>query len=126
MALQSRIDTRPVDGFAKAIAARDFDGLAWCLHPDVRFRALTPHHTFGLFGSDSAIATFEGWLNDVYHVELVSSEVAPIGDRVRVSYRFNVLAEEGWMVMEQQAYCAIEDGLVTDISLVCSGRRPGV
>jgi hypothetical protein len=124
MALQSRIDTRPVEGFAEAIAAQDLESLAWCLHPDVRFRALTPNHTFGHFGSDSAIATIQGWFADVSILELVGSGIEPIGDRVRVSFRFRLFADGLWSVMEQQAFCTIDEGVVTDISLICSGRRP--
>lgn len=124
MALQSRTDTRPVEGFADAIAAQDLESLAWCLHPEVRFRALTPNHTFGHFGSDSAIATIQGWFDDVSILELVASEIEPIGDRVRLSYRFRLFADGIWSVMEQQAYCAIDEGVVTDVSLVSSGRRP--
>jgi hypothetical protein len=124
MALQLHVDTRPVEGFAEAIAAQDLESLAWCLHPDVRFRALTPNHTFGHFGSDSAITTIQGWFDDVSILELVSSEVEPVGDRVRVAYRFRVLADGVWSVIEQQAFCTIDEGVVTDVSLVCSGRRP--
>ena len=124
MALQSRIDTRPVEGFAEAIAAQDLESLAWCLHPDVRFRALTPNHTFGHFGSDSAIATIQGWFDNVSILELIGSGIEPIGDRVRVSFRFRLFADGIWSVMEQQAFCTIDEGVVTDISLICSGRLP--
>ena len=123
MALQLHVDTRPVEGFAQAIAAQDLESLAWCLHPEVRFRALTPNHTFGHFGSDSAIATIQAWFDDASVLELVSSEIEPIGDLVRVSYRFRIFADGLWSIEEQHAYCVIDEDVVTDVSLVCSGRR---
>jgi hypothetical protein len=41
-----------------------------------------------------------------------------------MSYRFRVLNGDGWHLVEQQAYCTVADGKITDLSVVCSGFRP--
>jgi hypothetical protein len=124
MSVQAQGETSPVHGFAEAIAAQEFDSLARYFHPKVRFRALTPNSTFGHVGSESAIATVKNWFGDASEIRLVSSEIEPVSNRVRLAYRFRVFEDNAWNVVEQQAYCTVSDGLVTDISIVCSGFCP--
>ena len=117
-------DLEVIAGFVPAIAAQDFDGLANQFHPRIRFRALTPNSTFGLFGSTAASDTLRDWFGDATVLELLASEAAPVVDRVRLSYRFRVQEAGIWKIVEQQAMCVVDDGLITDISIVCSGFRP--
>jgi hypothetical protein len=125
MTVQTYPNTRSVDVLIEAIAARDFNALAGCFHPEVRFRALTPNNTFGHFGAVSAVATVKGWYGDASIIELVSKEIEPIGsERIRLGYRLRVLKDHTWKVVEQQGYCTLGNGLVADISLVCSGFQP--
>lgn len=112
------------EGFVEALANRDYVAIAASMTDDVRFRALTPNHTFGHFGSMSAIETIRGWVDECTEFQLLESDVEPIGDRFRLRYRFRLQDADGWHVMEQHAYCAIADHRISDISIVCSGFRP--
>jgi hypothetical protein len=119
-----RVQTDQVASLAATIARQDFAGLADHVHPRVRFRALTPNNTFGLFGASAATETMQNWFGDASTIEVQADETEPIVDRVRLSYRFKLQEDGVWKVVEQQAMCQVEDGLITDISIVCSGFRP--
>jgi hypothetical protein len=112
------------DTFVEALANRDYAALADCLTDNVRFRALTPNHTFGHFGALSAVETIRDWVDECTEFQLLESDVAPIGDRFRLRYRFRLQDADGWHLMEQHAYCAIANQRISDISIVCSGYRP--
>ena len=110
--------------FAECMAARDFAGIEACLDPGVRFRALTPNHTWGHFGAASAINTIQNWFEDVDFGELIDVRAEPVGDRVRVGYRLRLHNHNGWHVMEQQAFCVMSDDRIADISIICNGNQP--
>jgi hypothetical protein len=111
--------------FVTAIAHRAWSELATYLDDAVEFRGLT---TKGLFSADdrasaaSHVQTWFGWLDQL---TLLSSEVQPMHDRLHISYRFRAHKDQ-WYLIEQQAYCSIEDGQIKQIYLVCSGFRPEV
>ena len=107
-----------------AIGARDFEEIGRCLAPSVRFRALVPER---VREHDNAVDTVERlqlWWSDADVFELVSSHVEELADRVALSYRIRCLEEGEWFLVEQQGYAVVEDGVVKDLSLVCSGFRP--
>lgn len=113
-----------VERFAECIAARDLPGIASCLAPGVRFRALTPNHTWAHFGVASAINTIQNWFEDVDAGELVDVDAQQVGDKIRVGYRLRLHDHEGWHQMEQQAFCVVTDDRISDISIICSGNQP--
>src|SRR3972149_2898589 len=55
----------------------------------------------------------------------LSSEIQPMHDRLHISYRFRAHKDQ-WYLIEQQAYCSVQDGQIKQIDLVCSGFRPEV
>ncbi len=55
--------------------------------PDVRFRELTPNHTWGMYGAPWAIETMRGWFGEQDDVTFLESEAGLIGARVSLSYR---------------------------------------
>ena len=111
--------------FVDAIAHRAWDELATCLDDAVQFRGLTVK---GLFSADDRasaaghVRTWFGWLDQL---ALLSSEVQPMQDRLHISYRFRAHKDQ-WYLIEQQAYCAVEDGRIKHIDIVCSGFLPEV
>jgi hypothetical protein len=111
--------------FVNAIAHRAWDELATYLDDAVQFRGLTGK---GLFSADDRasatghVKTWFGWLDQL---ALLSSEVQPMHDRLHISYRFRAHKDQ-WYLIEQQAYCLVEDGQIKQIYLVCSGFRPEV
>jgi hypothetical protein len=111
--------------FVDAIAHRTWDELATCLDDAVQFRGLTVK---GLFSADdrasaaSHVRTWFGWLDQL---ALLSSEVQPMHDRLHISYRFRAHKDQ-WYLIEQQAYCSVQDGQIKQIDIVCSGFLPEV
>src|SRR5437667_5623812 len=88
--------------FVAAIAARDFDGIAATLSPDVRFRFLVPRGPAELRGAAEAAAQFRQWFGDTDVIEVQSVDVEPLPDRTSARYRFLVHEGEQWEVVEQQ------------------------
>ena len=111
--------------FVDAIAHQAWDELATCLDDAVQFRGLTGK---GLFSADDRasaaghLRTWFGWLDQL---ALISSEVQPLQDRLHISYRFRAHKDQ-WYLIEQQAYCSVQDGRIKHIDIVCSGFRPEV
>jgi hypothetical protein len=126
MAAQTLTPATALNGFAELVAAQDFDALGELFTPKVRFRALTPKSTYGMFGRDCAVSTYTLWFGYSPTVDLISSEVEPVGDRIRLAYRVRAfdIEENVWCIVEQLAYCRLRDGLISDISIVCSGFLP--
>jgi hypothetical protein len=111
--------------FIAAIAHRAWDELATCLDDAVQFRGLTAK---GLFSADdrmSAANHVQKWFGWLDQLALLSSEIQPMHDRLHMSYRFRAHKDQ-WYLIEQQAYCSVQDGQIKQIDLVCSGFRPEV
>src|SRR6478752_4349592 len=62
--------------FVDALGRRDFEAMAGCLAPDVRFRALLPPRDVDVVGPDATIAEFRRWFGDESEaLELVDATV---------------------------------------------------
>jgi SnoaL-like domain len=108
-----------------AVAERDFGRLADTLAPDVRMRALTPSGPVELSGAEPAAARFAFWFGESNGLELVDSGSDEVGDRLHVSYRLRVKRPgDPWKVIEQHLFCALDEGRITALDLLCSGFRP--
>lgn len=108
-----------------ALAERDFDGLAGALAPEVRMRALLPPGLVELSGADAAGAKFVSWFGEAEEFELVRSDSDEVGDRLHVSYRLRVKRPgDPWKIVEQHLLCALDEGRISALDLVCSGFRP--
>ena len=113
---------------AKLVAAlteRDFGRLAGTLAPDVRMRALIPRGPVELSGAEPAAARFASWFGESDELELVHAGSDEVGDRLHVFYRLRVKKPgDPWKVIEQHLFCALDEGRITALDLVCSGFRP--
>lgn len=117
--------TDPGATLVAALAERDFDRLAGMLAPDVRMRALIPPGPVELSGAEPAAARFASWFGDSDGLELVRSGSDQIGDRLHVFYRLRVKRPgDTWKIIEQHLFCALDEGRITVLDLVCSGFRP--
>jgi hypothetical protein len=112
--------------FAKALAAKDFDGVRALLHPEVDFRGLTPSRDWVASDPDAVIGTvLRQWFEDDDEIEaLLKLESDAFADRERVGYRFRVRNPEGLFEVEQQVYIGEVDGRIGWLRSVCSGFRP--
>jgi hypothetical protein len=119
--------TDPCVVLVEALAGRDFDRLADTLSSDVRMRALIPPGPVEVWGAKDAAAKFEAWFGGSDGFELVQSGRDELSDRLHVSYRLRVKRPgDPWMVIEQHLFCALDDGHIATLDLVCSGFRPDV
>ena len=88
-------------------------------------RALIPPGPVQLSGAQAAAARFASWFGEAEGLELAGSGSEEVSDRLHVSYRLRVQRPgDPWTIVEQHLFCALEDGLITALDLVCSGFRP--
>ena len=112
------------DTLVAALAERDFDRLAGTLAPDVRMRALIPPGPIELSGAKPAAARFATWFGESDGLELVRSGSDEVGDRLHVFYRLRVKRPgDPWKVIEQHLFCALDEGRIAALDLLCSGFR---
>ena len=113
--------------FARALAAKDFEGITTLLHPNVDFRGMTP----SIFWEAASAGEVVGkilplWFEESDRIDrLLSIETDQVGDAQRVGYRFAVSNADGEFIVDQQAYYKTTDGAITWMRVLCSGwRRP--
>ena len=111
--------------FVEAIVAHDWEGVAACFAPDARFVAVVPKERpfREKAGSEEAAGLIRGWFGDADVTELVTSDVEPLADRIRIAYRIHEHEPDGWYLVEQVAYADVGDAGFTAMNLACSGFR---
>jgi len=110
--------------FLDALAARDFESLESCFHADVSFRALVPSGIREGIGPQVTVAWLRRWFEGADLFDMQWMHVDMVVDRLHITYRIRLRKEGLMQVIEQQAYCAVADGRVTVMNLLCSGFRP--
>jgi hypothetical protein len=105
-----------------ALAARDFDGLRRRLADDVRFRLLVPRGPQAEAGAHDTVARFVGWYGGAIELEVESSYVDILADRLVLTYRIRLRDAEGSRRLEQHLVCGVgSDGRLATIDLLCTG-----
>lgn len=88
-------------------------------------RALIPPGPVELSEAEPAAARFAFWFGESEELELVHSGSDEVSDRLHVFYRLRVKRpSDPWKVIEQHLFCALDEGRITALDLVCSGFRP--
>ena len=113
-----------LDSYVKRLAVRDFEGLAACLDPDVRLRAVIPPGLEEHYGRAAATGRFADWFADAVSFELVEHRIEPFVDRWLVMYRISLDEGDGPRHVEQHLFCDLGAELIERIDLLCSGFRP--
>jgi hypothetical protein len=115
----------PASGLAGALVAGDFERLTELLAADVRMRALIPPGPVELSGAADAGAKFASWFGGAKSLELIRTGSDEVGDRLHIFYRLRVNRhDDPSRIVEQHLFCALDDGRITALDLVCSGFRP--
>ncbi len=111
--------------YVEAIVAHDWEAVAACFAPDARFVAVVPKERpfREKAGREEAAGLIRGWFGDADVTELVTSEVEPLADRIRIAYRIHEHEPDGWYLVEQVAYATIGEEGFADMNLACSGFR---
>ena len=126
MSMQPSSATDPAATLVAALAKRDFGLLGSTLAPDVRMRALIPPGLVELSGAAPAAERFASWFGGSDGFELVQSGTEEVGDRLHAFYRLRVKRSgDPWKIVEQHLFCALDNGRITALDLLCSGFRPG-
>lgn len=117
----------PVAGLLDRLERQAYDELPDLLTPDVWLRALLPKRLVEGHTAGEAVDAFRSWFGDGESQRLVDAERETIGGRELVRYR--LVTRPRWdrgaeWVVEQSAYCKVENGKIRRIDLVCSGFFP--
>lgn len=108
--------------FLKALETKDFDGLEKLYKADVRFRATVPSGERLGKTSLEAAKWYRRWFGDSDFIQILHSDAAPLFNRFYMSYRLRLHdKDDGWRLIEQQAYCDVQDGQIADMWLICTG-----
>jgi TusA-related sulfurtransferase len=110
--------------FLAALTSQDFAAVEALFHPEVRFRALTATSTREVRDAGTATGWLKRWFGTARVAEVVHSAVGMLADRHHVTYRLRLLEDDGWYLIEQQAYLTVENGTICDVALLCSGFLP--
>lgn len=114
------------ESFARAIAAKDAQGLLDVLGPTIDFRAMTPGRVWEATSPKELVddVIFGHWFEETDHIDEVESiENDTIVDRERVGYRFRITNPDGTFEVEQQAYYEVADDKISWLRIACSGYR---
>ena len=113
------------DRLVAGIVAQDEAAIAGCFAPEAQLRALIPPGRRERTGAAEAGALIAAWFGDSTVLDLVNTEAAEVGDRLRISYRFTGVEEGEPYVVEHHLYCTLDErGLIERADLLCSGFRP--
>ncbi len=112
------------ESFLTALASRDFEQMKALFHNQIHFRALVPSAIREGNTPDEAIVWLRHWFEEADELEMLRSSIDHLADRLYIGYRVRVRSGFDWELVEQQVYCVVNDGLITKMSLVCSGFRP--
>ena len=119
-------ETTAGERFARAFLAKDWDGVATLLDPQVDFRGLTPGRAWEASTAEDLIQqVLSKWIepsDDVHEVIDVATD--RIADRWRVAYRFRVRNPGGDFVCEQTAYYDTDGERIIKLRVLCSGFLP--
>lgn len=110
--------------FLEALAAQDFGRIETLFAPHVRFRAVLPPRICEEQTAGAAVGWLRRWFGEADTLQVLQSTADPVFDRLHLSYRLRTHeSAKGWRVIEQHAYCDVQDGHIADMWLVCSGFR---
>jgi hypothetical protein len=113
--------------FVDTLARRDFDDLAGCLDPAVRFRGLVPSGPFEVVGPEEVVARFRRWFGGPDDFEVVDATLGEVGPKLYMRWRVamaSASADGPARVAEQHLFATI-DGSVVSLDLLCSGFSKG-
>lgn len=111
----------------EAIATRDFAGMGDCFDPGATMRALLPRGPAEFRGVTEITDAFRLWFGGAERFEVLDGTVGEVGGRLHVAWRLRVdgtpRGDDGWHVIEQQAYVRAGDRIEA-LDLLCTGFMP--
>lgn len=98
--------------------------IAACFAPDGRLRAMIPPGPVERQGATAAGQVIASWFADADPLVLIDQSVGRVADRLHISYRLDGTELGKDFTVQQQVYAEVVDGLLMDVTLLCSGFRP--
>ncbi len=111
-------------GLIEALARGDQPALTALLAPAVQLRAVLPRRYVDVAGPAAVTGEMLGWFAEVPEIVVLQARADTVGGVWHATLRFALYGLGPRRVVEQHAYCEVQDGLITTIRLVCSGFRP--
>lgn len=108
----------------RALLEKDFQRLGEICSPDVHSRLMTPKQVYALDNSSDLRKQVENWFHECTSIQLEQSRIEMVGRKLAISYRFHLVKDEMPHIVEQQLYCSLNDGLIGNVNLLCSGFQP--
>lgn len=110
--------------YLAALAERDFERIEKLLHPRLRFRGLVPHTMREGTTAEEALAWFRRWFGEAEIFSLTQCSTDQVVDRLSIAYQAHLRSQDGWQTVAQHLSCIVEQELIVDMALLCSGFRP--
>jgi TusA-related sulfurtransferase len=108
----------------QSITDRAVERLEGFCVPDVSFQFLTPKRYVTLENAADLVARFRQWFGKCTDFQIQTSRIELVGERLGIFYRL-LLQEDGiWYNIEQQLFCTLQAGHITQLHLLCSGFQP--
>ena len=110
--------------FLSALSERDFYRLQDLFREDAQFRALVPTGTRVGNGAAEAVNWLRRWFGTADEVQMLSSSVDQVSDRLHIAYSFRARIRWDWQVIEHQVFCTVSNGQIDEMNLVSSDFLP--
>ncbi len=108
----------------QALVDKDFQHLAAICQPDVHSRLMTPRRIDTLENAADLTQKVAGWFQDCSAFQKEQTRIAMVGKKLAIFYRLTFDDHGQPREAEQQLYCTLRDGLIDQLSLLCSGFQP--
>ncbi len=89
--------------------------------PNVSFQFLTSKRFVALDNVTDLVARFRQWFGECTNFQVQASRIDVVGERLGIFYRFLLMEHEAWYNIEQQLFCTLQGGRITQLHLLCSG-----
>ena len=110
--------------WVEAIIAQDFNRLTMICQPDVISTLMVPKRIFEYDNAFDLSTRIEDWFGEYDSIEKVHTRVALVGAKLGIFYRLSCKGGPASYTIEQQVYCTLRDGRISQLKLLCSGFQP--
>ena len=106
------------EDWIRAITEGELERLESYCQPEVVSHLLTPWRHMNFDNVTDLVAKYRQWFGECSDFQVEHSRVEQVGERLGISYRFLLQEQGGWYVVEQQLFCTMQGGRVTQFTSV--------
>ena len=108
----------------RSIVEKDFQNIAEICQSDVHSRTMTPKRFDAFENASDLSLKVEDWFHDCSGFQKEQTRFAMVGEKLAIFYRMSFDNNGEPRTAEQQIYVTLRDGLIDQLSLLCSGFQP--